>query len=188
MTQGGTPVLSALVWAIADDITGPEQQLSCPPDVPAPEQVPEIVLNPDLAHHPEAAAATTATFWRNLELRWVAESRPEGLQIHSWVRYRPRAYFADPWVNACREVISVDTAILPAITMALGNGVPFVAPSMDLYVAFHAPAPAEDYLLVTARGTAAGAGLLSGTVQTRSVDGTLTASGGSQLLCRMLSA
>ena len=71
---------------------------------------------------------------------------------------------------------------------ALEGGERFVAPSIDLYVAFHAPAPAEDYLLVTSRPTAAAGGLLSGTAQTRSADGTLTASGGSQLLCRMLSA
>lgn len=189
MSQRGVPVLSALVWAVADDIAGPEQRLSCPPQVPKPEELDEIRLDPGLAQQTATAATATGSFWRNLELRWIADrSRPEGLRIHSWVKFRPRAYFADPWVNACREVISIDTAILPAVGWALEGGERFVAPSIDLYVAFHAPAPSEDYLLVTAQGTAAAAGLLSGTAQTRSADGTLTASGGSQLLCRMLSA
>ncbi len=187
MTQRGTPVLSALVWAVADDIAGPEQRLSCPPEVPPPEQTAEIVLDPALANRTATAATATGSFWRNLELRLVADrSGPEGLQIHSWVRFRPRAYFPDPWVDAGREVISIDTGILPAVAWALPGGTRFVAPSIDLYVAFHSPPPPGDYLLVTARGTAASAGLLSGTAQTRSADGTLTASGASQLLCRML--
>ncbi|MFB9235715.1 acyl-CoA thioesterase [Plantactinospora siamensis] len=189
MTQRGTPVLSAQVWAIADDIAGPEQRLSHPPDVPAPEQLAEIVLDPQVAQRTTAAATATGTFWRNLELRCVDDrSRPEEPRVHSWVRFRPRARFADPWVDACRDVISIDTGILPAVAMALGGGGRFVAPSMDLYVAFHSPAAADDYLLVTARGTAAGAGLLSGTAQTRSPDGTLLASGAAQFLCRMLRA
>lgn len=64
----------------------------------------------------------------------------------------------------------------------------YAALSIDLYVAFHSPPPAEDYLLVTVQGATAGAGLVSGTAQTRSVDGTLTASGVSQLMCQMLDA
>ena len=189
MMQHGTPVMSALVWAIADDITGPKRRLSGPPDVPAPEQVAEIVLDRDLASNTATAATATGTFWRNLELRTVPidQSRSEGLRIHSWVKFRPRAYFNDPWVDACREVISIDTAIFPAVATALAGG-RYIALSIDLYVAFHSPPPAEDYLLVTAQSTAAGAGLVSGTAQTRSVDGTLTASGGSQLMCRMLNA
>ncbi len=189
MRQHGTPVMSALVWTIADDIKGPERRLSCPPDVPAPEQVAEIVLNRNLANNTATGATATGTFWQNLELRTVPvdQSQSEGLRIHSWAKFRPRAYFNDPWVDACRELISIDTAIFPVIATALAGG-KYVALSIDLYVAFHSPPPAEDYLLVTAQSTAAGAGLVSGTAQTRSVDGTLTASGGSQLMCRMLNA
>jgi acyl-CoA thioesterase len=189
MRQHGIPVLSALVWAIADDITGPERRLSAPPDVPAPEQVAEMVLDRNLASNTATGATATGTFWQNLELRTVPidPSRSEGLQIHSWAKFRPRAYFNDPWVDACRELISIDTAIFPAVATALAGG-RYVALSIDLYVAFHSPPPAEDYLLVTAQSTAAGGGLVSGTAQTRSFDGTLTASGGSLLMCRMLNA
>jgi acyl-CoA thioesterase len=187
--QRGIPVMSALVWTIADDIKGPELRFSGGPDVPAPEQVPEIVLDRELASNSATAARAAESFWQNLEVRKVPvdHSRSEGLQIHSWVKFRPRAYFNDPWVDACRELISIDTAIFPAVATALAGG-RYVAVSIDLYVAFHSPPPAGDYLLVTAQSTAAGAGLVSGTAQTRSVDGTLTASGGSQLMCRMLNA
>jgi acyl-CoA thioesterase len=189
MRQRGTPVMSALVWAIADDIAGPELRFSGLPDVPAPEQVPEIVLDRELANNTARAAKAAESFWQNLEVRKVPvdHGRSEGLQMHSWVKFRPRAYFNDPWVDACRELISIDTTIFPAVAIALAGG-RYVAVSIDLYVAFHSPPPAEDYLLVTAQSTAAGAGLVSGTAQTRSIDGTLTASGGSQLMCRMLNA
>jgi acyl-CoA thioesterase len=189
MTQRGTPVMSAQVWTIADEIKGPERRLSCPPSVPAPDQVAELARDRSFANLTAAGATATGTFWRNLELRTVPFdlSQSEGLQIHSWAKFRPRAYFGDPWLDACRELITIDTAIFPVIAIAMGGG-KYVALSMDLYVAFHSPPPAEDYLLVTGQGTAAGAGLVSGTAQTRSADGTLTASGGSQLICRMLNS
>jgi acyl-CoA thioesterase len=189
MRQHGTPVLSALVWAIADGIEGPRRQFSHKPDVPAPELVAELARDRSLADITAAGATAAGTFWRNVELRTVPfdQSQSEGLQIHSWARFRPRAYFSDPWLDACRELITIDTAIFPAVAIALASG-RCVALSIDLYVAFHSPPPAEDYLLVTAQSTAAGAGLVSGTAQTRSAGGTLTASGGSQLMCRMLNA
>jgi acyl-CoA thioesterase len=189
MKQRGIPVLSALVWTIADDIPGPRRQLSRPPDVPAPEQVAEMALDPGLASNTAAAATATGRFWQNLELRTLAFDQPPspGLPIHSWAKFRPRAYFNDPWLDACRELITIDTAIFPAVAIALAGG-RYAALSIDLYVAFHSPPPAEDWLLVTAQSTAAGGGLVSGTAETRAVDGTLTASGGSQLLCRMLGA
>jgi hypothetical protein len=146
-------------------------------------------LDPGLANSAAAAAAATGTFWRNVELRTLAFDQPPsaGRPIHSWAKFLPRAYFNDPWLDACRELITIDTAIFPAVAISLGDD-RYTARSIDLYVAFHSPPPAEDYLLVTAQGTAAGAGLVSGTAQTRAVDGMLTASGGSQLLCRMVGA
>lgn len=185
MSQRGTPVLNALVWTIADDIKGPERELSGPPDVPPPEQVDETVPDRGLASNTALAATATGSFWRNLELRKVPPRPADGLRLHSWARFRPRAYFGDPWVDAARDVICIDTAIFPAIATAFAGG-RYVALSIDLYVAFHAPAPPGDYVLTTAQATAAGAGLVSGTAQTRTLGGTLTASGGSQLMCRML--
>jgi acyl-CoA thioesterase len=187
MTQQDTPVLSALVWAIADDIRGPERPLSVPPDVPQPDQVEKMVLDRRLASNTSASATATGTLWRNLELRTVpaADDHCGMREVHSWAKFRARAFFGDPWIDACRELVSIDTAIFPAVALALDGG-RYVTLSIDLYAAFHAPPPAEDYLLVAARSTAAGAGLVSGTAQTWSRDGTLTSSGGSQLVCRML--
>ena len=190
MIQRDTLVLDALVWTIAAGIPGPRRRLADAPHVPPPQEVPEIPLDPRLASGTAASATATGTFWQNLELRTLAfadKSRSDEVSIHSWAKFRPRAYFDDPWLDACRELIAIDTAIFPAVAIALDGG-RYAALSIDLYVAFHAPPPAEEYLLVTAQGTAAGAGLVSGTASTRSADGTLTASGGSQLLCRSVGA
>ncbi len=191
MTQKDTPVLNALVWAVAEDIRGPERPLSVPPDVPGPDEVEEMVLDRHLASNTSASATATGTFWRNLELRTLPATEDHravrGCEVHSWVKFRARAFFGDPWVDACRELVSLDTAIFPAVALALDGG-RYVTLSLDLYAAFHAPPPAEDYLLVAAQSTAAGAGLVSGTSQTWSRDGTLTSSGGSQLMCRELRA
>ena len=193
MTQKDTPVLSALVWAVADDIRGPERPLSVPPDVPGPDEVSVDEAEVLLARSQSRTVSSTATgtFWRNLELRTVAATGDHrevgGAEVHSWTKFRARAFFSDPWVDACRELVSIDLAIFPAVARALDGG-RYVTLSIDLYAAFHAPPPAEDYLLVAAQSTAAGAGLVSGTAQTWSRDGTLTSSGGSQLICRMLGA
>lgn len=180
MSQRGSPVLCAHVWTFAAELTGPGRPLSKVPEVPPPDQVPEIV--------PTRSTTPTGTFWRNIEVRSVppeAGCPAAEFVARSWVKFRPRAYFRDPWVDACREVIAIDTAIFPAAAVAMADG-RYAGFSIDLYVAFHTPSPAEDYLLVTARGTAAGGGLVSGTAQTWSAGGTLTASGASQLMCRMI--
>ena len=63
--------------------------------------------------------------------------------------------------------------------------VTFFAPTLDLYVAFHEPAPRDEWLLVEARGLAAADGLIGGTALVWTLDGRLVASGGSQMLCRL---
>lgn len=187
ITQAEMPILQALVWTVAAHVAGPEDELSPVPRVPPPERLDEFAFDRDVAvSNAAGTAAATATLWKNLELRKVpVEPRDHQCgttEVHTWERFRPRSCFVDPWLDACREVISIDTAIFPAVATVLGER-RFVAPSMDLNVAFHAPPPADEYLLVTGRGTAARDGLLCGTAEVRTPTGVLTASGGSQLLC-----
>lgn len=187
ITQARMPILQALVWTVAAHVAGPEDELAPAPRVPPPERLDEFVFGRDVAvSNTAGAAAATATLWKNLELRKVPveprDHRCGPPEVHTWERFRPRPYFGDPWVDACREVISIDTAIFPAVATVLAER-RFVAPSLNLDVAFHAPAPADEYLLVTGHGTAARGGLLCGTAAVRTPAGVLTASGGSQLLC-----
>ena len=185
LEQDGSPVASALVWALAGGLPGPEAAWLPGPKAPPPCELdrfdPAVTMGQEMADN--------MTYWRNVDIRQVyfeGESREPGGEpmLRSWEKYLPRSTFGDPWTDACRELISIDVAVFPAA--AKGFPVPsFVAPSLDLYVAFHAPAPQDEYLLIEARGAAAGAGLLSGHARIWSADGTLAASGTSQLLCRM---
>jgi hypothetical protein len=85
---------------------------------------------------------------------WGNESRPLNLEEHgpppgprppiwrSWVRLRPTPTFADPWVDTIRSVVFVDVQRWPAADRHYAWSEPAVlAPSLELDVAFHEPAP-----------------------------------------------
>jgi acyl-CoA thioesterase len=186
MSQHDRAVLDALVWTVADGLPGPRENWLPGARVPAPASVPVFVPEQDIGADP----VTRAAYWRNVEIRQIflpGEERGAGTAplLRSWERYRPRASYGDPWIDAGRELISIDVAVFPAAAKAFPAPT-FVAPSLDLYVAFHTPPPQDDYLLVEARAAAAAAGLVGGQVRIWSMDGTLAATGTSQLLCRML--
>ena len=185
MTQRAAPVLEALVWAVAADLPGPDAHWVLAPDAPPPDALPVFDPAQDLGGDPTAATP----FWKNVEIRQVflpGESRDPGGEpmLRSWERYLPQGAYGDPWADAARLLISADVSIYPAI--AKGFAAPnFIAPNLDLYVAFHTAPPTDEHLLIETRGTAAGGGLVSGRTRIWSPAGDLVASGTSQLLCRM---
>jgi len=64
------------------------------------------------------------------------------------------------------------------------NGQEWIAPSLDLYVAFHDPQPKEEWLLIDGHSPIAADGLIGWTGRLWSESRRLIASGGGQLLCR----
>ena len=48
----------------------------------------------------------------------------------------PTPTFDDPWIDACRALILIDVQSWPAAGSAHPWGSGFIAPSLDLYVAF----------------------------------------------------
>jgi hypothetical protein len=180
LRQGTRPVLSAQVWAVST--TGSTvMQFAPTPAVPAAQSLPPIALDRLQVQSNSTGVTATASFWKNVDLRLVPRDDEDG-PLHSWARFRPRAVFDDVWTNACRALICIDTAILPAVTPMLTGR--FIAPNVDLYVAFHALSDAED-LLISAEGVAAGAGLAAGRASVYCA-GQLTATGQSQFLWRTL--
>jgi acyl-CoA thioesterase len=106
----------------------------------------------------------------------------------TWFRFRPRAVFADQLVDAARLVVVLDTMGWPAATMAhawdwpVGTQ-PWIAPSLDLSVRFHAFAPGSDRLLVHMEAPLSGDGLVTSEGRVWAEDGTLLASASAQMLC-----
>ncbi len=189
MTQDGRRILEGLAWVVGDDLDGMAHDAAPPPAVPGPGEL-QSVEELEAAH---GVRHDTHPLFANLEQRpldWVADwdSRPASEPVHrSWYRFRPTATFADPWVDAGRLLVMVDTFQWPAAarghaSASLGH----IAPSLDLACRFHRldVAARAEWLLVEARSPVAADGLVAGTASVWDVGGRLLASGGQQMLCR----
>jgi acyl-CoA thioesterase II len=186
MTQGGQPILEAQAW-IVGDVDGLEHDAAPMPDVAPPERLPSVA---ELMTGEERGPYQA--FWGNFEerpLSWLARSEWEAREpgdptVRSWYRYRPRDTFDDPFVDAGRALLLVDTLGWPAAVRAYTNDLPYYAPSLDVTARFHASSPDTPWLLVEGRSPVARDGLVASAVSVWSGDGQLLASGGQQMLCR----
>ena len=186
MTQAGKPILEAQAW-IVGDVDGLEHDAA---------RMPEVALPGDLPNVEELTAGQEPgpyqAFWSNFEQRpldWLPreeweEREPGDPTVQAWYRYRPRDTFDDPFVDAGRALLLVDTMGWPAAVRAYTSDLPYYAPSLDVTARFHGHAPESPWLLVEASSPVARDGLVSSAVSVWSADGQLLASGGQQMLCR----
>lgn len=187
VSQEGRPILDAMVWSVADDVEGLEHDDTVAPDVPGPDELLSMTeLVPDEGPSPYA-------FWRNLEAKPTRFHRPwpptESLapQWQEWLRFVPTATFDDPWVEAARCLILVDLPSWPsAHRRHAWRQPPFIAPTLDLNVAFHQPSAGHQWLLCDGSAPLSVDGLFGWTARVWSTGGTLHASGGGQCLYRRL--
>jgi acyl-CoA thioesterase-2 len=186
VSQEGRPILEALVWSVGD-VEGLEHDETTPPDVTGPGDLPSIEeLLP-------ADAEPPFPFWNNLESKPVdfeADWPPDGPRPaawREWLRFTPTATFEDPWIDAARAVILVDLPSWPSAHRPHAwKQPPFIAPSLDLNVAFHRPTAGRDWLLCDGTAPLSTAGLFGWTARVWSEGGQLHASGGGQCLYRRL--
>lgn len=183
MSQKGRPIFEAIVWTVAEG-AGLEHDAAEMPLVPPPSQlrpIEELVPSEDLTQRHR--------FWENLEARPIdfvpwAERRPGAPAWREWYRFRPRACCDDPFADAARSLLLIDTMGWPAACRAHEPDSGYVAPSLDVNVQFHRLEPESEWLLVDAVAPVAAAGLIGGQARVWSPAGRLLASGGGQLLCR----
>ncbi|HEY5026226.1 MAG TPA: thioesterase family protein [Acidimicrobiales bacterium] len=184
ISQGARQVLEATVWSVGE-VEGLEHDDTESPAVPPPDGLPSIEeLTPD--------REAPFRFWNNFDMRPVtfraqwppAESLPP--QWRAWCRFRPMAVFDDPWVDACRSVILVDVQSWPAASSRHAWREPhgFIAPSLDLYVAFHLPVPEEPWLLADGFAPVSADGIFGWTGRLWTPGGQLVSSGAGQALYR----
>ncbi len=184
MTQQQRPILEAIVWVV-DEVSGLEHDVAQMPAVPTPDTLKSI----DELVAPEDRKSGYA-FWQNLESRpidWVpwSQRKPGAPQWREWYRFRPTATFDDPFTDAARSLLLIDTLVWPACCRAYeAETMPFMAPSLDVTAHFHRAAPTSEWLLCDASAAIAAHGLIGGRATIWSADGQLLASGGAQLLCR----
>jgi acyl-CoA thioesterase-2 len=131
-------------------------------------------------------------FWNNLDTRPLdfspgpRRAEPQEPVWRDWHRFVPTPTFANPWVDACRALILVDVQSWPSASRPHVHPTGFIAPSLDLYVAFHDPQPASEWLLADGYAPIARDGLMGWNGRLWSEDRKLVASGAGQLLCRRL--
>jgi len=184
MTQQQRPILEALVWVVDDTLAGLEHDVAVMPAVPPVEALAsfEELAIPGYPWFP---------FWNNLESRPIepGERTAAGAPIYRiWVRYRPTPTFADPFVDAARMLVALDTMMWPAAARGHDPTAPYQAPNMDLAVQFHRAAPTTEWLLVDAQSPIGSGGLLGCRSHVWAPDGRLLATGTGQLLCRPVGA
>jgi acyl-CoA thioesterase II len=185
MFQDGKQLLEALVRTAAAG-PGLEHDVAAFPAVPPPESlrnVAEIVAELALEDGP------SFPFWQNLESRPVWPERfgegrrPRPPLWREWYRFRPRDRFDDPWTDAARALVLIDTMTWPAASQPHSPQTAFTAPNLDVTAWFHRSAPEDPWLLADHASEVAEAGLMGTTSRIWSSDGRLLASGGAQLFC-----
>lgn len=187
LSQGDRVVLVALVWAHTGTGWGPAAQWREAPAIPPPAEL------PTLEDSVEAEGGLVMPSWLTcFEVR-LGGVHGEGLErpardprVFGWTRMRtPLRPDADGWLDACRAVIAVDLVQFPAVTQGFAaRELTFIAPSLDLYVAFHGEPGRGEWLLVSGDGLAAGGGLASARSDVWRADGTLVATATQQMLVR----
>jgi acyl-CoA thioesterase len=185
MWQDDARVVDALVWMTAPG-DGLVHDAARAVEVDGPQGVPSIEdrLGPDADPPP-------FRFWTNLESRPLEWDDDPGERlagepvVRNWYRYRPRATFDDPVVEAIRSLILLDTMSWPSAVRAHDGGdLGFIAPTLSVSAQFHRAAPGSEWLLVEGVAPVAENGLIGFTSTTWSADRRLLASASGQMLCR----
>jgi acyl-CoA thioesterase-2 len=188
ITQDGRPILDAIVWSTAEN-EGLDHDETAFPEVALPEDLASIqeLLPPD--------AQPPFKFWENFDAKPIAfevEWPPEGprpARWQEWLRFLPTASYDDPWIDGARSVILVDLPSWPSAHRPHAwKQEPWMAPTLDLNVAFHQPTAGEDWLLCDGSAPLSTRGLFGWTARVWSTGGRLHASGGGQCLYRRMRA
>lgn len=178
MTQQGRLVLQALVKT-AEHGPGYEHRQLVAPEVPAAsalmtyEQLRPERLRPNFA------------FWNNIERRPVDQSateEPTEPVLREWARFQPTSRFDDPFVDAARSLILLDTYGFPAAHQRHRSW-DYLAPNLDTSAWFHSLNPSCDWLLIDHECTVAEHGLLAVSGRVWDANGGLVATGAAQLYC-----
>ncbi len=179
MTQDGKPILHALVKTVAE-APGYSHQHPNAPDVPPPEELKnfEELLPPE--------RRPPFNFWENIERCPVDQStsgEPTATPtVREWARFRPRASFKDPFLDAARSLILLDTYGFPAAYRHYRSW-EYLAPNLDTSAWFHHFSPSSEWLLIDHECTLADHGLMAVSGRVWDTGGRLLATGSAQLCC-----
>jgi acyl-CoA thioesterase II len=190
MRQGDRPILDGMVWAVDAGAVALDHDTAPAPDVVPPDELPTFAERL-AAVPPDAPAPAPFPFFANLDHRaldWRPEWPPPGPvepRARLWLRFVPTARFDEPWADACRLLVPIDTYGWPAAhrAHAYKDPLPAVGVTVDLSARFHRPT-SDEWLLVEVVSPIAGDGLVAATGRLWDRSGALLASGEQTMLCR----
>lgn len=173
--QDGDQVLTALIRTTADG-SGHTHDLSEMPPAQAPNE-----LEPFRYSGPRSELFT---YWNNFERRpaiTVSGRTSRDPVSREWVRSIPKARFDDPFIDAARPLLMLDTfGYLAARQKYTDNDL--VAPNLDTSVWFHDIGAQTDWLLLEHTNPVSKDGVMFVSGNVWSEDGKLVSSGSAQLL------
>lgn len=178
MTQQGKPILHAMVKTAAD-APGYSHQHPDAPEAPPPEALKSYDELLPVERRPRFS------FWNNVERRPLdqrSRDEPKDPVIREWARFRPRACFADPFLDAARALILLDTFGFPAAYQRYRSW-EYLAPNLDTSAWFHHFNPACEWLLIDSECSVADRGLMGVSGRVWDTEGRLLAGGSAQLRC-----
>ena len=184
--QGERPLLHAVV-VTADGSGGYDHHEVARPEVPGPDEL------PGLAERVTAVDAPVHAFWRSVDSRaidWIdpwPPPTPLPPETRHWMRLAAGLDGDDPWLDAARTTLLIDVLGWPAAHRHhawRGDDLAYLAPSLDLHVAFHHPAVGEEWLLVEGEAPVSSGGLIGTGCRVLTEGGTLVGTSRSQLLWR----
>ncbi|MEU8897525.1 thioesterase family protein [Nocardia sp. NPDC048505] len=179
MTQGGKPILAALVWLAAAGLdAGVRHDAAAMAPAPPPEQLRSW----------DDLTVPMPSVWKSVEGRPVVwhehwRERPLGPpEWRGWFRFRPGSQ--DPAADAARQLILLD--LIPYQALLAAHREQLLAPNLDLSVQFHRAGPVDEWLLAEASCDIVESGLAGFRSRVWNRGGQLLASGSGQLLCSLM--
>jgi len=183
VSQQGRAIFEGLIRTAAEG-TGLEHDVA---DFPVEKQPEDLASIQDLL--PDDAPGPSFPFWNNFEVRPLSPERFQETErlarpplFQEWYRMQPRATFDDPWLDASRSLLLIDTVSWIAASQPHPNS-GFTAPNLDVTAWFHRAEPESEWLLADHSCPVAEAGLMGTHARIWSESGRLLATGGAQLFC-----
>ena len=185
-------LLTAQLWAAGEANPGLQHDHAARFPIPDPATLRTWeALHPDAPVHP---------FMAHLEQRPILgpdgdpdgdpDGRPDAVpagepELRSIFRFRPRARAEDAFTDAARVTLLLDTFSWLAVYPAHGDGsaADWIAPNLDFHFRFHRPTTPHEHLVLRARADLAEGGLIASGGTIHDLDGSLLASGATQLFC-----
>lgn len=185
ISQKGRAIFEGMVRTAAEG-PGLSHDVAVMPPVPSPD---ELKLVTELLPKEVLDEGPVFPFWLNFDEKPVhperflePERRPGEPAVRNWYRFQPRATFDDPFLDAGRALMMIDTASWIAASQPHVDS-EFVAPNLDVTAWFHRFEPRSEWLLYDNACAVAEDGLMGTQARIWSQTGRLLASGGAQLYC-----